>query len=167
MKAILTRASALLVAALLLTGCGAPPPGVGPTTRVQPTADGRPPEERLGQAMLTEIAANEQKLGRALALPRIIRIVRLDAGELYQLKHLDGSNPDGGAMGPSAGPGWMVEAVGTFIDEDPSTGRIDSIGTHGFHLWDDAGGESAGFIPCWTRQATPPDRLEGRCEGVS
>lgn len=164
MKLTLARLSALLMAALVLTGCGAPP-GVGPTTRVQPTDDGRTPEERYGQAMLAEITSNEQKLGRALAPPRIIRIVRLDPGERYELKHLDGSNPGGDAMGPSDGAGWMVEAVGTFVEEDPSTGRIESLGSHGFHLWEDAGGESSGFIPCWTRQPTPPERLEGRCEG--
>jgi hypothetical protein len=160
-----TRVTALVLAAQLLTGCSAPP-GVGPTTRVQQTDDGRAPEERFGQAMLAEIAANEQKLGRALAPPRVVRIVRLDAGERYQLKRLDGSNPDGSALGPTDGPGWVVEAVGTFIDEDPGTGRIDSLGTHGVHLWDDSGGESLGFIPCWTRKPTPPERLEGRCEGV-
>ena len=68
--------------------------------------------------MLAEIAASERTLGRALAPPRIIRIQLLRAGELYAMRRLDGSNPDGGGMAPSDGPGWMVEAVGTFLGTD-------------------------------------------------
>jgi hypothetical protein len=158
-------AGALLLAALLLTGCGAPP-GVGPMRTARPTDDPRPPQVRFGEKMLAEITANEQKLGRALAPARIIRVQRLDEGELYELRHFDGSNPDGGGVSSSDGPGWVVEAVGTFIDENPGTGQIDALGTHGVHLWDDAGGESVEFIPCWTRQLTPPDRMEGQCEGA-
>jgi hypothetical protein len=98
---------------------------------------------RFGQKMLEEIAASEQRLGRALAPARIVRIKWLGAGERYELRHFDGSNTNG-AIG---GPGWMVEAVGTFIDDYSSPGQIDALGTHGFHLWDDTGGESVGLIP--------------------
>ena len=163
-RVAIALASALLLAALLLTGCGAPP-GVGPMDPVGPTDDSRPPEVRFGEEMLAEIMANEQKLGRVLAPARVIRVQRLGEGELYELRRFDGSNPDGGGVSPSDGPGWVVEAVGTFVDENPGTGQIDALGTHGVHLWGDAGGESVGFIPCWTRQPTPPDRMEGQCEG--
>ena len=129
MRVTFTRASALLLAALLLTGCGAPP-GAGPMTRVGPTDDTGPTGQMFGDKMLAEIAANEQQLGRVLAPARIIRIKRLREDERYELRHFDGSNPDGLAFSPSDGPGWMVEAVGTFIGED-------AIGSHGFHLWDD------------------------------
>ena len=161
MTGTFTRASALLLTALLLTGCGAPP-GVGPMTRVGPTNDTRPPEEKSGQKMLEEITASEQMLGRVLAPARIIRIQWVGAGKRYELRHFDGSTTNG-AIG---GPGWMVEAVGTFIDDYSSPGQIDALGTHGFHLWSDTGDESFGFIPCWTRQPMPPDQLEGQCEGV-
>ena len=161
-----TLAMAVLLAALLLTGCGVPP-GVGPMRTARPTDDPRPPQVRFSERMLAEITANEQKLGRVLAPARIIRVQRLGEGELYELRHFDGSNPDGGGVSPSDGPGWVVEAVGTFIDENLDTGQIDALGTHGLHLWDDAGGESMGLIPCWTRQPTPPDRMEGQCGGVS
>jgi hypothetical protein len=71
-------------------------------------------------------------------------------------------------MGPGFDEaGWLVEAVGTFIDDYSNPGQIDGLGTHGFHLWEDTGEESFGFIPCWRRQPVPPDRLEGRCDGVA
>ena len=111
----------------------------------------------------TEIAADERKLGRALAAPRIIRVQLLREDEPYELRHFDGTNPGGTAMSPDEGPGWMVEAVGTFIDQDEETGRIMAQGTHGFHLWDDAGGESWGFIPCWTARPIPAEEMEGIC----
>ena len=133
-------------------------------TRVSATTDPRPAEERFGEKMLAEIAAGEQKLGRVLAPARIVRVQWVAAGERYELRHFDGSSTNG-AMG---GPGWVVEAVGTFIDDYSSPGRIDALGTHGFHMWSETGeNEGGGFIPCWTRQPTPPDQLEGRCEGVT
>jgi hypothetical protein len=115
--------------------------------------------------MLALIAANERRLGRVLAPARIIRIQWVDTGELFELRHFDGSNTNG-AIG---GPGWGVEAVGTFIDDYSSPGQIDALGTHGFYMWSDTEGESSayGFIPCWTRQPMPPDQLEGQCEGPS
>jgi hypothetical protein len=82
------------------------------------------------------------------------------------MKHFDGTNPDGAGFSPDGGPGWAVEAVGTFVGVDPQTNQIDSLGTHGFHLWDDAGGESFGFIPCWTRHAAMrAEEMEGVCQG--
>lgn len=51
-----------------------------------------------------------------------------------EARHFDGSNPQLG-MSNDGGPGWMVDAVGTFIGEDPAHGRIDSRGTQGFHLF--------------------------------
>ena len=105
------------MAALLLAGCGAPP-GVGPTTRNQPTEDTRPAEQRFAEMMLAEIAASEQKLGRSLAPARIVRITRLRAGERYRLRRLDGSDAGAGAMGPGFDEaGWLVEAHGypTFL----------------------------------------------------
>ena len=162
MRATANSVSALAVAALLL-GCGAPPPGVGPTTLAQPTADTRPPEERFVQATLSQITFNERRLGRALVVPRIIRIQHLRSNERFALKRLDGSDPRLGAAG---GPGWIVEAVGTFIGESADD-RIESLGTHGYYRWDEAGFDSGfGFIPCWTRQQRPPEQMEGTCEGV-
>lgn len=143
MRVTFTRATALLLAALVLNGCGYPS-GVGPMTRVGPTADTRPPEERFGQKMLAEIAASEQMLGRVLAPARIVRIQWVGAGKRYELRHFDGSTTNG-AIG---GPGWMVEAVGTFIDDYSSPGQIDALGTNGFHMWsDDGDDEGFGFIP--------------------
>jgi hypothetical protein len=55
-------------------------------TRVGPTNDTRPPEEKFGQKMLEEITASEQMLGRVLAPARIIRIQWVGAGERYELQ---------------------------------------------------------------------------------
>lgn len=157
---------AAILAALLLSGCGSDvvPRVVPPPIIVPPGVVSSQTADQVAQKMLAEIEANERKLGRSLAPARIIRIQLLRKGELYEARHFDGSNPQGFGMSPDGGPGWMVEAVGTFIGEDPTTGRIDSLGTHGFHLWDDEGGESTGFIPCWTRLPTPPDLMEGQCQ---
>ena len=91
-----------------------------------------------------------------LAPARIVRIQWVGAGERYELRHFDGSNTNGSI----GGPGWMVEAVGTFIDDYSSPGQIDALGTHGFHLWSDpyTGEESFDFIACWTRRPMPPDQ---------
>ena len=113
--------------------------------------------------MLAQIASNERLLGRVLAPARIIRIQLLRDGEPYPLRRFDGSNPNGAAVSPSGGPGWVVEAVGTFVGVDPATGQIDALGTHGLHLWDDAGGEGFAFLPCWTRVPTLGDDMEGSC----
>ena len=156
---------AAILAALLLSACGPDgvPAIVRPPVVVPPGVVSSQTADQVAEKMLTEIEANERKLGRSLAQARIIRIQLLRNGELYEARHFDGSNPHGVGMSPSGGPGWMVEAVGTFIGEDPSTGEIDSLGTHGFHLWNDDGGESTAFIPCWTRLAAPPEAMEGQC----
>lgn len=119
--------------------------------------------EWVGQKMLAEIEDNESKLGRALAPARIVRIQLLQRDETYLLNHLDGSNPDGSRMSPDGGPGWMVEAVGTFLEVDPQTGQIEAIGTHGFRRWDFAGSEGFALIPCWSRVVLPPAQMEGTC----
>jgi hypothetical protein len=113
--------------------------------------------------MLAEIAANERTLGRALAPARILRVRRLAAGETYWMDHLDGTNPNRSGFSPVGGGGWAVEAMGTFLGRDPMTGQLDSRGMHGFYLWGDTGGQSSGFIPCWTRVPAPKEELEGSC----
>lgn len=163
----------LVVAALVvasLAGCqpGTSPvqallPQQGPQIIVPPGVVSTQTAQGVAQKMLDEIAANEGRLGRPLAAPRIIRIQLLRPGEPYEIRHFDGANPDGSSMSADSGPGWMVEAVGTFVGVDPLSGQIMSRGTHGFHLWDDDGGESSGFIPCWAIKPAPVGRLEGSC----
>jgi hypothetical protein len=160
--------SMLAVASLFSCQPGTSPvqallPQQGPQIIVPPGVLSSQTAQSVAQKMLDEIAANEGTLGRPLSAPRIIRIQLLRSGELYEMRHFDGTNPDGGGLSPSNGPGWMVEAVGTFLGVDHRTGQIVSLGTHGFHLWDDAGGESFSFIPCWTIKPVPPGRLEGAC----
>ena len=154
---------AALLAGLLVAGCQQLAQFTTPNAVVPPDVHSSRTAAEVAQMMLASIAADEKKLGRSLAAVRIIRIQLLHAGELYELKHLDGTNPDGMGVSPNGGPGWVVEAVGTFIGVDPKSNQIDSIGTHGLHLWDDQGGESAGFIPCWTRLPMAAAEMEGVC----
>lgn len=154
------RIVAVVASTLLLGGCL---PQQAPEVIVPPGVTSTRTADEVGRMMLAEIAANERTLGRPLAQPRIIRIQLLRAGEMYPMRRLDGSNPDGGAMAPSDGPGWMVEAVGTFLGTDDDIGQVVSRGTHGFHLWDDAGGEAMGFFPCWAVDPMPPNEMEGSC----
>jgi hypothetical protein len=160
------RGVALLVAVALLVGCGdaelVAPETPGPLVVIPAGISTSHTAAEMAQRMLDEIAANERKLGRSLAPPRIVKIQLLRAGEMFPLRHFDGTNPGGSAMSPNDGPGWMVEAVGTFVGDD-RTGQIDSIGMHGFHLWGDAGGEGFGFIACRTRVPAAPSELEGSC----
>jgi hypothetical protein len=164
-----TRRTHLLPLALLLGGagllgaCASLPVAPAPEIIIPPGVVSTQTADQVARRMLDEIAANERKLGRALATARIIRIQLLRPGEMYELRHLDGTNPDGTGMSPDGGPGWMVEAIGTFVGEDFRTGQIEARGTHGFHLWDDAGGESLGFIPCWSVHQMPPEAMEGSC----
>jgi hypothetical protein len=159
----LPRSAAIVLSVLLLAGCDqlqqftTPNPVVPADVRSTHTA------AEAAQKMLAEIAASEKKLGRSLAPARIIKIQLLHAGELYGLNHLDGTNPERMGVSPTDGPGWVVEAVGTFVGVDPGSGQIDALGTHGLHLWDDQGGESAGFIPCWTRLPVAAEEMEGVC----
>jgi hypothetical protein len=151
--------------ALLVTGCqeintllSRPEVIVPPGVTSAQTAD------QVAKRMLDEIAANERKLGRALAPARIVKIQLLQMGEMLPLRHFDGTNPGGGAMGPSQGPGWMVEAVGTFLDFDRRNPEVlAAMGTHGFREYDDKGGDGLAFIACWTLNPVPPAQLEGTC----
>ena len=157
------RLSAGLLAVLLLAGCDQVHQLMGPETVVPPGVQSTHSAAEVSQRMLDAIAADEKTLGRSLAPARIIRVQLLRQGELYEFKRFDGTNPNGIGASPDGGPGWMVEAVGTFVATDPRTGRIDNFGTHGFHLWADQGGESAGFFPCWTAQNLRPEDMEGVC----
>ena len=151
------RTIAALVIWLVVAACL---PQAGPEINVPPGVVSSQTAQGVGQKMLAEIAANEQTLGRALASARIIRIQLLRAGEMIELPKLDGSNPDGLGMAPNDGPGWIVEAVGTFIEVDDQTGLVLSRGMHGFRRWDDAGGEGMAFYPCW---GAPPSEMDGSC----
>ena len=160
---IVRHVLAALLAGLLVNGCQQLAQFTTPDAVVPPDVRSSRTAAEATQMMLASIAADEKKLGRSLAPVRIIRIQLLRAGELYELKHLDGTNPDGMGVSPDGGPGWVVEAVGTFVGVDPKSGQIDSLGTHGLHLWDDQGGESWGFIPCWTRMPMGAEQMEGAC----
>ena len=153
-----------LLAILLVAGCQQLEQFTGPDTVVPPGIHSSHTAAEMTQRMLAAIAADEKALGRALEPARIVRVQLLHQAEVYEFKHLDGTNPDQSGASPDGGPGWMVEAVGTFVHVDRQTKQIDAIGTHGFHLWDDQGGESWGFIPCWTRNKTAPEQMEGVCQ---
>ena len=160
------RVGALLAITLLLGACdSAGPVAVQPTPELVIPAGVRSTEtaDQIAQRILTEIAANERLLGRRLAEPRIVRIQLLRAGETYWMRRLDGTG-DFGGMSPDGGPGWMVEAVGTFTDVYPGDNQTPSIwGAHGFRRWDDAGSEGYGLIPCGGFEPLPADQREGMC----
>ena len=115
--------------------------------------------------MLEEIAANEGLLGRRLAEPRIVRIQLLRAGEIYWMRRLDGTG-DFGVRPPDDGPGWMVEAVGTFTDVGPEEDAAETVDLGRSWLsplgWR-AGGEGFGLIPCGGFMPIPADQREGTC----
>jgi hypothetical protein len=164
-----SRPVGLLLAAWLIAGCSEPVPVVGPTPPdsvvVMPYFVGsKRTADDAAELMLAEIAANERMLGRAILPARIIRIQLLRKNEMYPQKHLDGTFSRGGGIAPTGGPGWMVEAVGTWFAVDPQTGKLDSLGMHGWHLWDDAGGEGWGWLPCWERYPEPGDEMDGSCQ---
>ena len=160
--------SAGLVTALLLAACSAITPYevVIPSGVVSVLT-----AQQVAQKTLDEIAANERKLGYALASARIVRVQFLQPGERYTLRRLDGAA--GGEVEmhqPEGQMSWAVEAEGTFLQVDPQTGLIDSKGMHGLMGWDDAvqGGRSYGhFIPCWDLLVPPAAEeamnWEGRC----
>jgi len=160
---IVRHVSAALLAGLLVAGCQQLTQFTTPNAIVPPDVHSSRTAAEVTEMMLASIAADEKTLGRSVAPFRIIRIQLLRAGELYEMKHLDGTNPNGVGVSPDGGPGWVVEAVGTFIGVDPKSNQIDSIGTHGLHLWDDQGSEASAFIPCWTRFPMGADEMEGIC----
>jgi hypothetical protein len=146
----------LMACVLVVAACAAPAPEViaPPGVTSKRTAD------EVARMMLSEISTSERTLGRRLAEPRIIRIQLLRPGEMYPQRRLDGSNPGQGAMGPSTQPGWMVEAIGTFVDMEPLP---ETWGTHGFHLWEDDGSEGFGFFPCGGTAPINSSFAEGSC----
>ena len=120
-------------------------------------------------------AEMERELGRSLAPFRIIRIQLLRPGEMYTLRHLDGTlSPDRGGGVRTGGtfsndvPTWIVETTGTYVRGIPGTGDgLAERGTHGF-VWsgnNDNGGEW--FIPCWSTLVVEPSlspaEMEGSC----
>ena len=163
------RMTIFAAAVVLATACGAPDdtgsptPTPGPIVIIPPGVVSSRTADQVARMMLAEIAQNERTLGRALARAQIIRIQLLRPGEMYEFRHFDGTNPEGVSMGPDGGPGWMVEAIGTFIGTDRRTGMVDSLGIHGFHEWDDAGSEGFGFNPCWSLILRPAASMDGVC----
>ncbi|HEX5828582.1 MAG TPA: hypothetical protein VFY23_13740 [Candidatus Limnocylindrales bacterium] len=121
------------------------PPGIRSTQ----TAD------QVMARVRAEIATNERRLGRRLQAPRIARVELVREGQLFAL-------PGGGGMSPNDGPGWMVEAYGTFA-EWGSGGGVETLATHAFLRYDDAGGGGSMLIPCWSVNAVPPELMEGGC----
>jgi hypothetical protein len=147
----------------VLMPSGVPAPGASPQVVIPAGVVSTQTAEQVAQKMLDAIAVNERKLGRVLTPARIIRIQLLRPGEQYAVRHFDGTNPGGLSLSPDGGPGWMVEAVGTFPYYDRQTGQLTDLGIHGFHEWDDAGGEGFGSIPCWTLTPVDPSQLDGTC----
>jgi hypothetical protein len=127
------RVGGIALSALLFAGCQQLQQLTGPNTVIPADVRSSQTAAQVTQRMLDQIAANEKKLGRSLAPARIIRVQLLHQGEPYQFKRLDGTDA---AIEASAdnGPGWVVEAVGTFVGVDIGTSQIDSLGTHGFEL---------------------------------
>ena len=82
-------------------------------------------------------------------------------GEIYWLNHLDGTKAGQQGFGPSAGPGWVVEVVGTFVQG--SKGQIDMLGIHGVYEWDDDGSSGQSMNPCWALRPIPVSELDGAC----
>jgi hypothetical protein len=141
---------------IIVSACGSP----GPEIIVPPGVSTKRTADEVGRLMLFEIAQNERTLGRPLAEPRIIRIQLLRPGEMYPQRRLGGSNPGGGAIGPGKVPGWVVEAVGTFVDDGLGPR---SWGMHGFRMWADDGSEAFGFFPCGGEVLFDPSFAEGSC----
>ena len=112
-----------------------------PEVIVRPGVVSRQTPALVIQKTLGEIAANERKLGLALVPTRIVKVQLLDEGEFYELGN-------GGAMAPDDGPGWMVEVIGTFVEDARQPGSV-LVGTRGYYRWDDAGSGGTSFVECW------------------
>lgn len=157
------------LAALVVAGCQGSdvrlPLVVGPEVIVPPGVRSSQTADQVVQKTLEAIAADEAKLGRVLAPARIIRIRLLGKGETYFLKQLDGDDPSGMGLGPSEGPGWVVEAMGTFLYFDWRKGdRLEDMGLHGIYAWDDSGGSGQAFYSCWSLSPMPAESYDGRCQ---
>jgi hypothetical protein len=161
----LTRLIIVSLAALFLIGCqgvDVKVPSASPQIVIPPGVPSKQTADQVAQKMLDEIAANEAQLGRALAPARIIKIQLLRVGEVYPIKHLDGTNPGDASLGPVGG--WVVEAVGTFLRFDVHTGQISSLGIHGFNEWPEDGSEVLSFNPCWVANPALATNLDGTCK---
>jgi hypothetical protein len=73
---------------------------------------------------------------------RIVKVQLLREGEFYE------TEPEGGAMAPDDGPGWIVEVVGTIVEDGGEPNTV-YVGVHGVYRWDDAGSEGSSFAECW------------------
>ena len=135
----------------------------GPVVVIPPGIESTQTAEQVTRRMLDLIQANERELGRVLAPARIIRVQLLAQGETYPTPKFDGTNPDGAALGTTDGPGWLVEATGTFTAYDRLTKELRLLSIHQYHLWEDAGGEGWVSIPCWSRLPPPLDGFDGVC----
>jgi hypothetical protein len=65
----------------------------GPILVTPPGVNSSQTPERVAIKMLARITANEKALGRALAPARILRIQLLREGEIFWVRHFDGTNP--------------------------------------------------------------------------
>ncbi len=82
------------------------------------------------------------------------------------MRRLDGTGSLGDLSPRGRAPGWVVEAVGTFIDPIGRDGGLaTNIGTHGFRMWGDDGLGAYDWYPCGVR--TPDElhanEMEGQC----
>src|SRR6188768_556475 len=119
---ITRRASAAFLTVLLLAACQQLEQFTAPQAVIPPGVQSSQTAADVTQKMFASIAENERTLGRQLAPVRIIRIQLLRASEEYEFKHFDGTSPHGAGASADGGPGWMVEAIGTFVGSDPQTG---------------------------------------------
>jgi len=156
-------AVAALILFVVVTACAFQPE---PELIIPLGAPSRQSADEVAKQMLAFIAANERGLGRALTPPRIIRIQLLRPGEVYSMRHLDGTGSLLELSPRGAAPAWVVEAVGTFMDPIGRDGGLaTSIGTHGFRMWGDDGRGAYDWFPCWVRTTNEPhaNEMEGQC----
>jgi hypothetical protein len=112
---------------------------------------------------IAAIRRDEHAFGRALGPIRILRVELMGAGQTFWANRLDGSNPNQMGLSPDGSSGWIVEALGTFLYDDPRDDVHKDVGRHGFYLWADDGGEGKAIYTCWS--SMPTHALEETCEG--
>ena len=168
-----TSAVWILVGAMvacLLPGCGSPGP-TDPIRVVDPppvivvpagltstqTADG------VIAKTIAAIRRDEMALGRSLGPIRILRVELVPAGQTFWTNRLDGTNPNQAGLGPGESNGWVVEALGTILYDDPRDNVHKDIGRHGFYLWGDDGSQSKSMYTCWS--SMPGHGIEETCDG--